>query len=126
MIKSIYFMFFVCACLFGLFACSAKAQDKFKNLSSDDFEKLIQDENIQRVDVRTVAEYSQGHIPGSLNINVLDDKFSAEADELLDKERPVAVYCKSGRRSRLKGLITGKNLVKISNYNKSRRIFYFS
>lgn len=55
MIKSIYFMFFVCACLFGLFACSAKAQDKFKNLSSDDFEKLIQDENIQRVDVRTVA-----------------------------------------------------------------------
>ena len=39
MIKSIYFMFFVCACLFGLFACSAKAQDKFKNLSSDDFEK---------------------------------------------------------------------------------------
>ena len=72
MIKSIYFMFFVCACLFGLFACSAKAQDKFKNLSSDDFEKLIQDENIQRVDVRTVAEYSQGHIPGSLNINVLD------------------------------------------------------
>lgn len=30
MIKSIYFMFFVCACLFGLFACSAKAQDKFK------------------------------------------------------------------------------------------------
>ena len=78
-------MFFVCACLFGLFACSAKAQDKFKNLSSDDFEKLIQDENIQRVDVRTVTEYSQGHIPGSLNINVLDDKFSAEADELLDK-----------------------------------------
>lgn len=136
MIKSIYFMFFVCACLFGLFACSAKAQDKFKNLSSDDFEKLIQDENIQRVDVRTVAEYSQGHIPGSLNINVLDDKFSAEADELLDKERPVAVYCKSGRRSRnaarlltqkdlkfttwIKGLITGKNLVKISNYNKIR------
>ena len=59
MIKSIYFMFFVCACLFGLFACSAKSQDKFKNLSSDDFEKLIQDENIQRVDVRTVAEYSQ-------------------------------------------------------------------
>ena len=38
MIKSIYFMFFVCACLFGLFACSAKAQDKFKNLSSDDYE----------------------------------------------------------------------------------------
>lgn len=134
MIKSIYFMFFVCACLFGLFACSAKAQDKFKNLSSDDFEKLIQDEDIQRVDVRTVAEYSQGHIPGSLNINVLDEKFAAEADELLDKERPVAVYCKSGRRSRnaariltkkdlrfttwIKDSKTGRNLVKTSNSKK--------
>lgn len=118
MIKSIYFMFFVCACLFGLFACSAKAQDKFKNLSSDDFEKLIQDENIQRVDVRTVAEYSKGHIPGSLNINVLDDKFSAEADELLDKERPVAVYCKSGRRSRNAARLLTQKGFKVYNLNK--------
>ena len=113
MIKSIYFMFFVCACLFGLFACSAKAQDKFKNLSSDDFEKLIQDENIQRV-----AEYSQGHIPGSLNINVLDDKFSAEADELLDKERPVAVYCKSGRRSRNAARLLTQKGFKVYNLDK--------
>jgi rhodanese-related sulfurtransferase len=112
MIKSIYFMFFVCACLFGLFACSAKAQDKFKNLSSDDFEKLIQD------DVRTVAEYSQGHIPGSLNINVLDDKFSAEADELLDKERPVAVYCKSGRRSRNAARLLTQKGFKVYNLDK--------
>lgn len=118
MIKSIYFMFFVCACLSGLFACSAKAQDKFKNLSSDDFEKLIQDENIQRVDVRTVAEYSQGHIPGSLNINVLDDKFSAEADELLDKERPVAVYCKSGRRSRNAARLLTQKGFKVYNLDK--------
>lgn len=140
MIKSIYFMFFVCACLFGLFACSAKAQDKFKNLSSDDFEKLIQDEDIQRVDVRTVAEYSQGHIPGSLNINVLDEKFAAEADELLDKERPVAVYCKSGRRSRnaariltkkdlrfttwIKDSKTGRNLVKTSNSKNTHADIY--
>ena len=110
-------MFFVCACLFGLFACSAKAQDKF-NLSSDDFEKLIQDENIQRVDVRTVAEYSQCHIPGSLNINVLDDKFSAEADELLDKERPVAVYCKSGRRSRNAARLLTQKGFKVYNLDK--------
>ena len=66
MIKSIYFFFFVFACLFGLMACSARPQDKFKNLTSDEFDRLIQDENVQRVDVRTVAEYSEGHIPGSL------------------------------------------------------------
>ena len=64
MIKSIYFFFFVFACLFGLMACSARPQDKFKNLTADEFDRLIQDENVQRVDVRTVAEYSEGHIPG--------------------------------------------------------------
>lgn len=111
-------MFFVCAFLFGLFACSAKNQDKFKNLSADEFERQILDENIQRVDVRTVAEYSQGHIPGSLNINVLDDTFAADVDELLDKERPVAVYCKSGRRSRNAARILQKKGFKVLNLDK--------
>ena len=100
-LKSIYFMFFVCVFLFGLMACSSKPKEKFSNLSADDFERLISvDESIQRLDVRTVAEYSEGHIPGSININVLDDNFPANVDEVLDKSRPVAVYCKSGRRSR--------------------------
>ena len=32
MIKPLYFFFFVIVCLLGLMACSAKPQDKFKNL----------------------------------------------------------------------------------------------
>ena len=63
------------------------------------FEQLIKDNKIQLVDVRTVAEYSEGHIPGSLNINVMDENFAAAVDELLQKDQPVAVYCKSGRRN---------------------------
>ena len=69
MIKPLYFFFFVIVCLLGLMACSAKPQDKFKNLTADEFDRLIQDEDVQRLDVRTVAEYSEGHIPGSLNVN---------------------------------------------------------
>lgn len=99
-LRSIYFMFFVCVSLLGMMACSSKDKDKFTNLSSDEFERLIEDRNVQRLDVRTVAEYSEGHIPGSININILDDKFSSAADAVLDKSQPVAVYCKSGRRSR--------------------------
>ncbi|WP_300726933.1 rhodanese-like domain-containing protein [uncultured Bacteroides sp.] len=118
MIKTLYFMFFVFACLFGLFACSAKAQDKFKNLSSDEFERFIQDEEVQRVDVRTVAEYSDGHIPGSLNINIRDDSFAAVADEVLDKDQPVAVYCKSGRRSRNAARILADKGFKVYNLDK--------
>ena len=93
-------MFFVVAFSLGMMACAGKNKDLFKNLSVDEFERFITDENLQCVDVRTVAEYSDGHIPGSLNINVMDESFALNAGEMLDKSRPVAVYCKSGRRSR--------------------------
>lgn len=118
MIKTLYFTLFICAFAFLLFACSDKSKDDFKNLSSDEFERLIEDENVQCVDVRTVAEYSDGHIPGSYNINVLDENFSANADEVLDKEEPVAVYCKSGRRSRNAARILSKKGFKVYNLDK--------
>ena len=73
MIKTIYFVFFICAFALGLWACTGKEQEKFKSLSTAHFEQLIKDNKIQLVDVRTVAEYSEGHIPGSLNINVMDE-----------------------------------------------------
>ena len=59
MIKTIYFIFFICAFSLGLWACTGKDSDKFKNLSSDQFEEMIQDKTIQLIDVRTVAEYSK-------------------------------------------------------------------
>lgn len=117
-LKSIYFMFFVCVFLFGMMACCSKPKDKFTNLSSDEFERLIEDRNVQRLDVRTVAEYSEGHIPGSININILDDNFSSAADEVLDKSLPVAVYCKSGRRSRNAARLLVKKGYTVYNLDK--------
>ena len=79
---------------------------------------LIKDNKIQLVDVRTVAEYSEGHIPGSLNINVMDENFAAAVDELLQKDQPVAVYCKSGRRSRNAAKLLVKKGFKVYNLDK--------
>ena len=89
MIKTIYFMFFICMFAVAMVACKGKSNDDFKNVSADEFEGFIGNEQIQIVDVRTVAEYSEGHIPGSLNINVLDESFSANADELLNPEQTI-------------------------------------
>lgn len=111
-------MFFVCAFALGLIACNNKAKDNFKNLSADEFERLIQDDDIQVVDVRTVAEYSKGHLAGSININVLDDNFPEVADDLLEKDRPVAVYCRSGKRSRNAARILDKKGFKVYNMDK--------
>ena len=81
-----------------LFSCQQKGE--FKSLSVNDFESLIEASDVQRLDVRTLAEYSEGRIPVSININVLDDSFAAIADSTLQKDRPVAVYCRSGKRSK--------------------------
>ena len=107
MIKTIYFMFFICMFAVAMVACKGKSNDGF-----------IGNEHIQIVDVRTVAEYSEGHIPGSLNINVLDESFSANADELLNPEQTIAVYCKSGRRSRNAAKILVKKGFKVYNLDK--------
>ncbi len=48
------------------------------------------------VDVRDPKEFSEGHIPGAINIPV---KAFAADSEILDKEKLVIVYCNSGGRS---------------------------
>ena len=119
MIRSIYFYLFVTAFSLGMWACTSK-EAKYKNLTSAQFEQLIRDTNVQLVDVRTVAEYTEGHIPGSLNINVKDEiGFPSAVDELLDKNKPVAVYCRGGRRSRTASeILIKKGFKKVYNLDK--------
>ncbi len=90
-----------------LCSCQQKAAP-YESLSVDDFCALIADPDVQRLDVRTPAEYSDGRIAGSLNVNVLDEQFVAMADSLLDKNHPVALYCRSGKRSKKAAEILGK------------------
>ncbi|RNC84193.1 MAG: rhodanese-like domain-containing protein [Winogradskyella sp.] len=49
------------------------------------------------LDVRTVAEYEDGHVKGSAHI-VLDD-LEYEIDQLLDLDKPIITCCRSGARS---------------------------
>ena len=119
MIKTIYLFFFVTVFSLGLWACTGNKDIKYKNLSSAQFEELIKNPNVQLVDVRTLAEHMEGHIPGSLNINVKDEEgFPAAVDDLLDKGREVAVYCRSGRRSRTAADLLVKKGFKVYNLDK--------
>lgn len=49
------------------------------------------------VDVRSPAEYSAGHIAGAVNIPV--GELGGRMQELEPKDRPIVLYCRSGRRS---------------------------
>ena len=52
------------------------------------------------LDVRSHEEFASGHLPGAINIP--HTEIAAGIAELkLDKNTPIAIYCKSGRRAGL-------------------------
>ena len=75
-------------------------QSAFTSVSVEQFAADIANPQVQLVDVRTPGEHAAGSIPGSMNIDVKSDDFATCASRQLDKERPVAIYCRSGRRSK--------------------------
>ena len=81
--------------LFSLFGCKG-----YSDLNTEAFEAMLAgDKPFQLVDVRTPDEYAEGHLPGAVNIDWQAADFEAKEFELLAKDRPVLVYCRSGRRS---------------------------
>lgn len=102
--------------LSSLFSCQQKGD--FQSMNVEEFDSLIQNEDIQRLDVRTLAEYSEGHITKTININVMDDSFASMADSLLQKDKPVAVYCRSGKRSKKAAAILSEKGYKVFELDK--------
>jgi phage shock protein E len=49
------------------------------------------------LDVRTPAEFEAGHIPGAKLLPY--DQVAARAGELPGKDRPILLYCRTGRRT---------------------------
>ena len=94
---------FLTLSILHLFAILGLAQSpaNFVSLSSDEFASLISDTSqVVILDVRRPDEFSAGHIPHALNINVLDPSFSSLCQSQLPKSKTIAVYCRSGRRSK--------------------------
>ena len=118
MIKTIYLIFFILAFSLGLWACAGNKKVEYKNLTSAQFEEFIKDSEVQLLDVRTPEEYTEGHIPSSLNINVKDENFASPIDDLLTKDKKVAVYCRSGKRSRAAAEVLAKKGFRVYNLDK--------
>ena len=96
--------------LFGLASCSAA----YKSLSAAKFSNLIQGDT-QVLDARTAEEHAEGHIEGAILADVKMDNFKEVAVSKLSKDSPVAVYCRSGRRSLTACDILSKEGYKVYN-----------
>jgi len=54
---------------------------------------------IQLLDVRTLEEWNEAHLKGAVRIDVNEDGFLEKAKAQLDAQKPLLVYCRSGKRS---------------------------
>lgn len=81
-------------------AASCSSAQKYTSVSARTFGQEIKAPDAQILDVRDSTEYADGHIAGATNINIASGNFLNDAQKVLDKKKPVYVYCRSGRRSR--------------------------
>lgn len=71
-----------------------------KHVSMDDIVEIMnENKNYIILDVRTIAEYNEGHIPNAICIPN-ETIGSNTISELPDKEQLILVYCRSGNRSK--------------------------
>ena len=107
MIKKILITFMLGFSFLSLFA---QSEQPFKSVSVNEFEIAVADTSYVVLDVRMPVEYAEGHIPGTdYNIDVLEDNFKEEALKKLPKDKPVALYCRSGNRSKTAARILTEN-----------------
>lgn len=68
------------------------------NLDVLQFAEKIAEQDVILLDVRTPAEFAQGRIANSINIDLLSEYFITDVSTL-DKDAQYAIYCRSGKRS---------------------------
>lgn len=97
-----------------MLACKPKTNSKIVNISVEELKEKLND-NIQLLDVRTPEEWEKGVINNALKVNVTSDDFETKATEVLNIDKPVYVYCKSGGRSLIAGDILAEKGFKVYN-----------
>ena len=93
------FILFIFISLAGTGRVWAQKKGKIKTITVEQFQKKVKGSGaIQLVDVRTPKEFTDGHLKGATNYNVLDSTLYRNMSNL-NRRKAVFVYCKSGTRS---------------------------
>ncbi len=90
----------ILSCICSVLGCRAQDGEKFRSVGTEEFAEIIEDTAVVRLDVRTEEEYAAGHIAGAALADVLRDDFLETAVKTLPRGKTVALYCRSGRRSK--------------------------
>lgn len=75
---------------------SSRTPDAVPDVPATEAHRRVQQEDVLLLDVREGFELAQARVPGAINIP-LGELAARQAE--LDRDRPVAVICRSGNRS---------------------------
>jgi rhodanese-related sulfurtransferase len=87
--------FLVVILISTVISCKKTKATDVKEVTVDEMNTTIQYDGVQVVDVRSEQEYNKSHLVNAKNI-IYDENFMDNLKDL-DKERPIAIYCTSGR-----------------------------
>lgn len=100
--STIYGKFTMCCfimCIFLLCMSTAVFAQNNNVVKPDVFQTGIKQSGVQVFDVRTLAEYSAGHLPHAMQADYAREEEFNERIKYLNKEQPVYIYCLSGPRA---------------------------
>ena len=87
--------------LLAVSGCSAEKESVYMNISPEKAKEMMENlEEFVLLDVRNEEEFAEGHIPGAVVIPYDEIEERAE-EEIPEKDVPLFVYCRSGRRSKI-------------------------
>lgn len=100
MFKKNILSIFVLSFLLFFTACKdAGSTEGIELITPQEVKEAVHDrDSSQLVDVRTLEEFREGHLKNAHNICVTDGDFEENILKL-DKEKPIYLYCRSGKRS---------------------------
>lgn len=91
-----------------MIACSSPQEAINEKIGHADFQKMIQSDQIQLIDVRSINEYNAGHLKEAVNLNISDGTLASRL-ETLDKDKAILVYCAVGGRSNSASQLLSEN-----------------
>ena len=85
--------------LLAVLGLNTACSQNFENYDVKEFAELTADPNVVILDVRKADEFAEGQIAGAMLIDQFQSDFMEQAKAKLPKDKTIAVYCRSGRRS---------------------------
>lgn len=101
--KKIIYISLIIIIVIGVILMLINKQEEKSNIQYVSMEEvktiMKENENYVILDVRTIEEYNEGHIPHAICIpnETIDSKV---IQQLPDKEQLILIYCRSGNRSK--------------------------